>query len=59
MAESKAGWGVWLKDTAATIGGVLLLFLLLFVSMTLDGVLILIELVMVGYAARFMAWLFG
>lgn len=48
-----------LKDIATTIGGILGVGLFLLLLMFADGVLILLELVMVGYVARFMGWLFG
>ena len=48
-----------LRDLAVSIGGILLMGLFLLLLMFADGVLILLELVMVGYVARFTAWLFG
>ena len=52
-------WDDRLKDIAVAIGGIIGVILFLLLLIFADGVLLLIEMVMAGYAARFLTWLFG
>ena len=48
-----------LKDTALAIGGVVGVILFMLLMLLADGVLILVEFLLVGSLLRVVSWLFG